>query len=138
MTTVQAKPEGRSPNPIDVHVGTRLRARRKALGMSQEQLAEGLGLTFQQVQKYERGANRVSASKMYEAAKVLGVAPGFFFEGLEETADGKVSTGLDTLLTAGGGIALANAFLDLSQPHRQAVVDLARSLAGKPDKAIAA
>lgn len=129
--TIQNNSEGRSPNPIDLHVGTRIRSRRKALGMSQEQLAEGLGLTFQQVQKYERGANRISASKMYEAAKVLGVTPAFFFEGLEETSDGKVVTGIDTLFTAGGGIALATAFLDLPLGHRQAVIDLARSLASK-------
>jgi len=58
--------EATGPNPIDVHVGRRLRLRRKELGISQERLADGLGLTFQQVQKYERGANQVSASKLYE------------------------------------------------------------------------
>ena len=63
--------EGRRPNPVDLHVGGRVRMRRKLLGVSQEQLADSLGLTFQQVQKYERGANRVSASKLYEIAKTL-------------------------------------------------------------------
>ena len=62
----------RSPNPIDLHVGGRIRMRRKVLGVSQERLAEALGLTFQQVQKYERGSNRVSASKLYEIARFLG------------------------------------------------------------------
>ena len=61
----------RSPNPVDLHVGGRIRMRRKLLGVSQERLADDLGLTFQQVQKYERGANRVSASKLYEIAKSL-------------------------------------------------------------------
>ena len=61
----------KSPNPVDLHVGGRVRMRRKMLGISQERLAEALGLTFQQVQKYERGANRISASKLYEIARFL-------------------------------------------------------------------
>lgn len=79
--------EGRRPNPVDLHVGGRVRMRRKLLGVSQEQLADSLGLTFQQVQKYERGANRVSASKLYETARTLKVEIGFFFEGLADTVD---------------------------------------------------
>ena len=79
-------PRGRladgSPNPVDVHVGTRLRLRRTMLGMSQEQLGEALGLTFQQVQKYERGANRVGASRLFDLSRVLDVRVGYFFEGL--------------------------------------------------------
>ena len=63
--------EGRRPNPVDLHVGGRVRMRRKLLGVSQEQLADSLGLTFQQVQKYERGANRVSASMLYDISRVL-------------------------------------------------------------------
>ena len=72
----------RSPNPVDLHVGGRIRMRRKLLGVSQERLADDLGLTFQQVQKYERGANRVSASKLYEIAKSLQTSIAYFFEGL--------------------------------------------------------
>src|ERR687887_971680 len=68
------------PNPIDVHVGSRIRLRRTLLGMSQERLAEAIGLTFQQVQKYERGANRIGASRLFELAHVLDVPVGFFFE----------------------------------------------------------
>jgi transcriptional regulator with XRE-family HTH domain len=68
------------PNPIDVHVGSRIRLRRTLLGMSQERLAEAIGLTFQQVQKYERGANRVGASRLYDLARVLDVAVSYFFE----------------------------------------------------------
>lgn len=72
-------PSGR-PNPIDVHVGSRVRLRRTLLGMSQERLGEALGLTFQQVQKYERGANRIGASRLFDLARVLDVAVAFFFE----------------------------------------------------------
>lgn len=68
------------PNPIDTHVGARVRLRRTLLGMSQEGLGEALGLTFQQVQKYERGANRISASRLYDLAKVLDVPVSFFFD----------------------------------------------------------
>lgn len=68
------------PNPIDVHVGSRVRLRRTLLGMSQEKLGEAIGLTFQQVQKYERGANRIGASRLYDLARVLDVPVGFFFE----------------------------------------------------------
>ncbi len=74
----------RSPNPIDVHVGDRVRRRRRALGVSQEQLADKLGLTFQQVQKYERGANRISCSKLYQIASALQAHIAYFFEGLPD------------------------------------------------------
>ena len=70
------------PNPIDVHVGARVRLRRTMLRMSQEKLAAELGLTFQQVQKYERAANRISASRLYHLCRILGVRVGFFYEGL--------------------------------------------------------
>jgi transcriptional regulator with XRE-family HTH domain len=75
------------PNPIDVHVGARLRLRRTLLGMSQEKLGEAIGLTFQQVQKYERGANRVGASRLYDLSRVLDVPVSFFFDDINpETA----------------------------------------------------
>src|SRR5436853_835780 len=82
-----SRPAGRSsrrksdkPNPIDVRVGSRVRLRRTLLGMSQEKLGEAIGLTFQQVQKYERGANRVGASRLYDLSKVLDVPVSYFFE----------------------------------------------------------
>jgi transcriptional regulator with XRE-family HTH domain len=71
------------PNPIDVHVGQRIRQRRTLLGMSQERLAEAIGLTFQQVQKYERGANRVGSSRLFDLARVLDVPISYFFEDME-------------------------------------------------------
>ena len=76
--------DDRSPNPVDVHVGDRIRRRRRALGISQDRLADQLGLTFQQVQKYERGANRVSASKLYQIARALQASIPYFFEGLPD------------------------------------------------------
>jgi transcriptional regulator with XRE-family HTH domain len=68
------------PNPIDVHVGRRVRLRRTLLGMTQERLGEALGLTFQQVQKYERGANRIGASRLYRLSEILDVPVSFFFD----------------------------------------------------------
>ncbi len=72
------------PHPVDAHVGQRLRLRRALMGLSQERLAELVGVTFQQIQKYERGANRIGSSRLYELSRVLGVPVGYFFEGLEE------------------------------------------------------
>src|SRR5579872_2802569 len=71
------------PNPIDVHVGSRVRLRRNMLGLSQEKLGEAIGLTFQQVQKYERGANRVGASRLHELSRVLDVPVVFFFDAMD-------------------------------------------------------
>jgi transcriptional regulator with XRE-family HTH domain len=77
------------PNPIDVHVGQRVRQRRTLLGMSQEKLAEAIGLTFQQVQKYERGANRVGSSRLFDLARVLDVPIAYFFEEMEANVAAK-------------------------------------------------
>ena len=80
---VRTRPPGdRQPNMVDRHVGERVRTRRKQLGLSQDRLGDALGLTFQQVQKYERGANRISASKLFDAAAALKVEIAYFFEGL--------------------------------------------------------
>jgi len=83
MARRSVPPEDRQaggPNPVDVHVGSRVRLRRTLLGMSQEKLGEAIGLTFQQVQKYERGANRVGASRLFDLSRVLDVPVGFFFD----------------------------------------------------------
>jgi transcriptional regulator with XRE-family HTH domain len=82
--------KGDKPNPVDVHVGSRVRLRRTLLGMSQEKLGDALGLTFQQVQKYERGANRVGASRLYDLSRVLDVPVAYFFE---EFGDASLSSG---------------------------------------------
>jgi len=72
------------PNPVDVHVGSRVRLRRVVLGLSQEKLGEAIGLTFQQVQKYERGANRIGASRLFDLARVLDVPVAYFYENMDE------------------------------------------------------
>src|ERR1700693_3559843 len=81
---VGADKEGR-PSPIDIHVGSRIRLRRTLLGMSQERLGEALGLTFQQVQKYERGVNRVGASRLFDLSRVLDVPISFFFDDMPDS-----------------------------------------------------
>lgn len=82
-------------NPVDVHVGTRIRLRRTLMGLSQEKLGELVGLTFQQIQKYEKGANRVGASRLYQFAKVLEVPPSFFFDDMpEDVSGGPLGSGL--------------------------------------------
>ncbi len=77
------------PNPIDVHVGHRIRQRRALRGLSQEKVAEALGLTFQQVQKYERGTNRVGSSRLYDLTRILGVPISYFFEEMEASVAAK-------------------------------------------------
>ncbi len=89
--TAQGKLSDGSPNPIDVHVGSRIRLRRAILGLSQEKLAEELGITFQQVQKYERGLNRVGASRLWHLARVLGVSVNFFYDNFDEDTQEKMS-----------------------------------------------
>ncbi|WP_348657957.1 helix-turn-helix transcriptional regulator [uncultured Thalassospira sp.] len=92
-----------APNPVDVHVGSRVRLRRTLLGMSQEKLGEAIGLTFQQIQKYERGANRVGASRLYDLSKALDVPVSFFFDAYEE---GTSSITEDTDLLTRGNLEL--------------------------------
>jgi len=126
----------RHPNPVDLHVGARIRMRRKILGVSQERLADDLGLTFQQVQKYERGANRVSASKLYEIARSLQSSVSYFFEGLADPtdADGMAETGSeqfvhDFLMTP-EGLELAGLFPRIAKTKvRRRILDLVRSMA---------
>lgn len=84
---IASEKDGR-PSPIDVHVGTRIRLRRTLLGMSQERLGDALGLTFQQVQKYERGVNRVGASRLFDLSRVLDVPISFFFDDLPDSVAG--------------------------------------------------
>lgn len=82
------RPKTGKPNPIDVHVGSRVRLRRTLLGMSQEKLGEAIGLTFQQVQKYERGANRIGASRLFDLSRVLDVPVSFFFDDMPQDVTG--------------------------------------------------
>ncbi|KRA56128.1 Cro/Cl family transcriptional regulator [Caulobacter sp. Root655] len=128
--------QDRLPNPVDLHVGARIRMRRKILGVSQERLADDLGLTFQQVQKYERGANRVSASKLYEIAKSLQSPVSYFFEGLADPTDldgfsenGSEQFVHDFLMTP-EGLELAALFPRIGKSRvRRRILDLVRSMA---------
>lgn len=94
--------KARQAHPVDVHVGGRVRLRRVFLGYSQEKLANALGLTFQQIQKYERGANRISASKLYELSRILSVPVTYFFEGVE--SEGEAVSGQEAGGQAAAGI----------------------------------
>jgi len=127
----------KSPNPVDKHVGSRVRMRRMMVGMSQEKLGENLGITFQQIQKYEKGTNRIGASRLQHISSVLGVPVAFFFEGIpsiapdaagfaEEASPAYVS---DFLATS-EGIALTRAFLKIPDSKvRRRIVDLVEALA---------
>src|SRR5678815_5492166 len=103
----------RAPNPVDRHVGMRIRMRRKELGVSQERLGQAIGLTFQQVQKYERAANRVSASKLWDMARVLSTTTAYFYEGLDPSEPPTASAAGDMIqdfLTSPEGLELATSF----------------------------
>ena len=117
---------------IDLHVGSRLRYRRLSLGMSQEALADAVGLRFQQIQKYEKGQNRIGASRLYRLALALKVPLGYFFEGLPETPDvdlDAIRRPLEFLGTP-EGLELASSFMRISDAAtRRKLLDLVRSLA---------
>lgn len=130
----------RRPNPIDIHVGNRVRLQRMLMGISQEKLGERLGLTFQQVQKYEKGINRIGASRLFELSRVLGVPVQFFYDDApllssshqptpgfaERSSDSQVFE----FLSSREGLELNRAFSRISDPKvRKSVLDLVRSLA---------
>jgi transcriptional regulator with XRE-family HTH domain len=126
----------KATNPIDRHVGSRVRMQRMMLGMSQEKLGEAIGLTFQQVQKYEKGANRISASRLQQIADVLGVAVTYFFDGapgLPRASHGMEDAPAPELLTdflsTSDGIALAKAFTRIRRAKvRRGIVRLVEEL----------
>lgn len=128
------------PDPIDLYVGTRVRARRAGLRISQTKLGDALGITFQQVQKYENGANRVGASNLFKIAKVLGVDVGFFFEGMPDdiAEPSSVATGMSEApavfdhdpLSSKEAIELAHNYYRISDPEvRSRLFTFVRSLA---------
>jgi transcriptional regulator with XRE-family HTH domain len=133
-------PKGsRTPSPIDVHVGNRIRLRRMLLGMSQEALGEKLGLTFQQVQKYEKGINRISASRLFKIANVLGASVQFFFKEMSPSIDSDEpaheedagESAILEFLRTRDGVELNTAFLRIPGiKSRRAILELVRSLGG--------
>jgi transcriptional regulator with XRE-family HTH domain len=121
----------RGPNPVDRHVGLRMRLRRKELGLSQERLAEAVGLTFQQIQKYERAANRISASKLWELSRALKTDVGYFYDGIAELAEETQSQqSLHEFLLAPDGLELAAQFSRIGNPRlRRRMLELVRAMA---------
>ncbi len=129
----------RKPNPVDVHVGGRIRLRRMMSGLSQEKLGEHMGLTFQQIQKYEKGANRVGASRLFQLAKVLEVPVSYFFDDLETGDSSDMAPGFAEsksqdfvleFLNSREGLELNRAFVKIQDPQvRRRVIDLIRSMA---------
>ena len=123
-------------NPVDAHVGHRVRLRRMLIGMSQERLGELLGLTFQQVQKYEKGINRIGAGRLFEVAGILGVPVSFFYEDADTSApsSGFSESGepppVMEFLASGEGLQLSLAFMRIKDVKvRRRILDLVRSLA---------
>lgn len=129
----------RSPGTIDHYVGSRVKMRRRLIGMSQEKLAERIGVAFQQVQKYEKGTNRIGASRLMKIAEVLGVAPAYFFQQEAGVSDGDngegtenlaVSKALSEFLSTKEGMALNRAFSKISEIDvRMRFVALVKSIA---------
>jgi transcriptional regulator with XRE-family HTH domain len=132
----------KQPNPIDIHVGSRIRLRRTMLGMSQEKLGEALGITFQQVQKYEKGTNRVGASRLQNIAAILGVPVSFFFEDAPGENGETSATGMSenssayvvNFLSSSEGLQLNRAFVKISDPRvRRRIIDLVKALAAEAE-----
>jgi transcriptional regulator with XRE-family HTH domain len=131
----------KTPNPIDKHVGARVRMRRIMVGMSQEKLGEALGITFQQIQKYEKGTNRIGASRLQAAARILAVPVNYFFEGASDDptltagfADGHAPQYHVDGETDGEGRQLIEAFRRIREPDlRRRVIELVESMAAAAD-----
>jgi transcriptional regulator with XRE-family HTH domain len=118
-------------HPVDVHVGKRIRHRRWMLGMTQQQLGEAVGIKFQQIQKYETGMNRVSASRLWDIAEVMDVKIAFFFEGLSKSDGSEVAapdTSLGDLLADKKALELVRSYYAIPENQRRRLFDLARVL----------
>ena len=131
----------KSPNPIDKHVGSRVRMRRMMVSMSQEKLGEKLGITFQQIQKYEKGTNRIGASRLQQIANVLGVPVGFFFEGApvpdgsaKGFSDAASPAYVSDFLATSDGLALTKAFMKVTDSKvRRRIVDLVEAMVAEQE-----
>lgn len=129
-------------NPVDIQVGNRVRIRRMLIGMSQERLGDLLGLTFQQVQKYEKGVNRIGAGRLFEVARILNVPVDFFYEGLERRGDGQIeftapehAPALMEFVSSPEGLQLSLAFMKIKDGKvRKRVLDLVKSLADEEEQ----
>ena len=126
--------ESQPDQNIDLHIGQRLRARRRLLGLSQPQLAEAVGVRFQQIQKYECGEDRISASRLWRLCGALKTQPDYFFEGLETAQRARIQArgGRDEPQARQDAVELVRSFQKLGEPSRRALLDLAISLGGGP------
>lgn len=116
-------------DPIDVYVGDRIRTRRKMLNIAQRELGEELGVTFQQIQKYERGANRIGSARLYRMANYLDVAVSYFFEGVEAAIGGPVDGESENIFELEETKAIVNAYYGITDPKlRYQLQSLARIL----------
>ncbi|NKB28707.1 MAG: helix-turn-helix domain-containing protein [Rhodobacteraceae bacterium] len=118
-------------HPVDVHVGKRVRHRRWMIGMTQQQLAEGVGIKFQQIQKYETGMNRVSASRLWDISEALDVPVAFFFEGLDGAEDSETSAAASAqgdMLVDKEALELVRSYYAIPETQRRRLFDLARVL----------
>lgn len=140
---MSAENRRKSPNPVDIHVGSRLRMRRMLVGLSQERLGDSMGLTFQQIQKYEKGVNRIGASRLYKLSQVLDVPVQFFFEGMPLSerqpgtgmAESDSGAFLHDFLNTRDGLELNRAFIKVTQPEvRRSIIELVRSIGRSKDK----
>lgn len=124
----------RKSNPIDAHVGSRIRMRRMELGMSQEKLGEQLGLTFQQVQKYEKGINRIGAGRLFDVARALGVPVQWFYDGMAAETNCEVPPDpVAKYLGSREGLELNRAFATITDhKKRRSIVDLVSAMAPRP------
>lgn len=120
-------PRTKSLQDADVHVGTRIKARRLALGLSQEKLADQIGITFQQVQKYERGVNRVSASRLVQIGGVLGCRMEYFFQGIDPDGVSRDDAKAIAFAASVDGRELIEAWPQLNSTTRRAIVNVAKA-----------
>ena len=115
-------------HPVDAHVGKRIRHRRWMVGMTQQQLADKVGIKFQQIQKYETGMNRVSASRLWDIAESLGVTISFFFEGLTDAPVNTAGAGGTDILADKEALELVRSYYAIPEAQRRRLFDLARVL----------
>ena len=115
-------------HPVDVHVGKRVRHRRWMLGVTQQQLAERVGIKFQQIQKYETGMNRISASRLWDIAEALDVPISFFFEGLDSAGRAEMESLPGDLMSDKEALELVRSYYAIPEPQRKRLFDLARVL----------
>ena len=119
-------------NPVDIQIGQRLRSKRWLAGLTQQNLAEAVGIRFQQIQKYESGANRISAARLWELARALDVPVSYFYAGLDGAGD--LTLGGDERMDSKETFELVRAYYEMAEPARRRMLALTQALAGTPEE----